>query len=64
MTAKFNPFNPAVNNGMYDNVPPGGTAVEALTVNAAQQAQQHALGWMVVSHENEEKSEANFIDLR
>jgi hypothetical protein len=64
MTAKFNPFNTAVNTGMFDQVPPGGTAVEQLTVNNAQQAQQQALGWMVVSHENEEKSEANFVDIR
>jgi subtilisin family serine protease len=64
MTARFNPFNPAVNNGMFDTVAPGGTAVEQLTVNAAQQAQQQALGWLVVSHENEEKSEANFVDIK
>ncbi len=62
-SAVFNPFSPAVNTGMYDVLPPGGTATEALTVNAAEQAHSPALGWMIVSHENTSNDEANFIEL-
>jgi subtilisin family serine protease len=62
-SAVFNPYNPAVNTGMFDTLPPGGTATEALTVNAAEQAQSPALGWMIVSHENTSNDEANFIEL-
>ena len=62
-SAMFNPFTPAVSNGMFDMLPPGGSATEALTVNAAEQAHSPALGWMVVSHENESKNEASFIEL-
>ncbi|HVP75140.1 MAG TPA: S8 family serine peptidase, partial [Gaiellaceae bacterium] len=63
MSAVFNPFNPAVNTGMFDTLPPGGFATEALTVNGAEQAQSPALGWMIVSHENESRNEASFIEL-
>ena len=59
----FNPFTPAVSNGMFDVLPPGGSATEALTVNAAEQAKSPSLGWMVVSHENQSNNEANFIEL-
>jgi len=61
--AVFNPFTPAVSTGMYDVLPPGGSAVEALTVNSAEQALSPALGWMVVTHENTSNDEANFIEL-
>jgi len=63
MNAVFNPFNPAVSTGMFDSLAPGQSATEALTVDAAEQAKSPALGWMVVSHENESGSEANFIPL-
>ncbi len=63
MSAVFNPFSPAVNTGMFDTLPPGGHAIEALTVNGAEQALSPALGWMVVSHENESRNEANFVEL-
>jgi minor extracellular serine protease Vpr len=62
-SAVFNPYSPAVSTGMFDILPPGGSATETLTVNAAEQAHSPALGWMVVSHENESNNEANFIDL-
>jgi minor extracellular serine protease Vpr len=62
-SAVFNPFNPAVSTGMFDVLAPGASATEALTVNAAEQALSPALGWMVVSHENESNDEANFIPL-
>ena len=63
MSAVFNPFNSAVNTGMFDPLAPGASATEALTVNAAEQAKSPALGWMIVSHENPSNDEANFIPL-
>jgi hypothetical protein len=63
MTAKFNPFNPAVNTGMFDTVAPGGAAVETLQVNAAEQALSPALGWLAVVHENENDEEALYVEL-
>jgi len=63
MSAVFDPFNPAVNTGMFDVLPPGASAAEPLTVNGAEQALSPALGWMIVSHENESRDEANFIPL-
>ncbi len=62
-SAVFNPFTPAVSTGMFDVLPPGGSATENLTVNTAEQALSPALGWMVVSHENNSNNEANFIEL-
>ncbi len=61
MTGVFNPFNPAVSTGMFDELVPGAAATETLTVNAAEQAHTPALGWMIVSHENPSGSEASFI---
>ena len=62
MSAVFNPFNPAVSTGMFDELVPGASATETLTVNAAEQAKAPALGWMVVSHENQSGSEASFVE--
>lgn len=63
-SATFNPFNSAVNNGMYQELAPGDSASQALTVNAAEQALSPALGWMVVSLENRNRDEATLLDLR
>jgi minor extracellular serine protease Vpr len=52
MKASFNAFAPAVNNGMFDVLGSNGSATEALTLNAAEQAITPALGWMVISQEN------------
>ncbi len=62
-TAVFDPFSPAVDTGMFDVLPPGGSAVETLTVNPAELVKSPSLGWMIVSHENESDNEANFIPL-
>jgi hypothetical protein len=35
---------------MFDEVAPGTSATEPLTVNPTEQAASPALGWMVVSH--------------
>ena len=63
--AVFNPFTPAVSTGMFDTLPPNGSATETLTVNAAEQLLSPALGWMVISHENPSGSdEAQQIDIK
>ena len=62
-SATFNPNSPAVSNGMFDVVNPNGSASETLTVDPAQQALTPALGWMVVSHENTSREEAQLIPL-
>jgi subtilisin family serine protease len=64
MSATFNPFSSAVNNGMYQELAPGDSASQALTVNAAEQALSPALGWMVVSLENRNRDEATLLELR
>jgi anthranilate phosphoribosyltransferase len=64
MSAKFNPFNSAVNTGMFDTVAPGGAAVETLNLNAAEQALSPALGWLVVVHENKSDEEAVTVGLK
>jgi minor extracellular serine protease Vpr len=62
--AVYNPFTPAVSNGMFDVLAPNGTATEPLTVNSAEQALSPALGWLVVSHENPSgEPEAQLIGL-
>jgi len=63
MPAKFNYTTPAVSNGMYDVLNPNTSATETLTVNPASQAATPALGWMVVSHENKSRDEAQLIPL-
>jgi len=49
-SATFNPNTSAVNTGMFDEVVPGTSATETLTVNPTEQAASPALGWMVISH--------------
>jgi len=63
MSATFSPGSPAVSNGMYDVIPPNGSATETLTVNPAAQLATPSLGWMVVSHENKSREEAQLIPL-
>jgi hypothetical protein len=63
--AVFNPFTPAVSNGMFDILAPNGSATETLTVNPAEQLLSPALGWLVISHENPSGSdEAQQISLK
>jgi len=64
MSATFNYTSSAVSNGMFDTIPPNGSATETLTVNPAEQAVTPSLGWMVVSHENEYRDEAQLIPLK
>ena len=62
--ALFNAFTPAISNGMFDVVAPNGTAIEAVSVNAAEWAQTPPLGLMIVSHDNESKSETQTIKVK
>jgi minor extracellular serine protease Vpr len=61
--AKFNPYAPAVGNGYYDVVEPGATAVNTVSYNAVEQLLSPALGFLVISHDNVSKSEAQLIPL-
>ena len=63
-TAMFNPFTPAISTGMFDVVPPGGSATEAVTINSAEWPQSPALGVMVITHDNKEKDEAQTLDIK
>ena len=63
-TAKFNPFNPSVSTGMFDTVQPNQTVTEATSLNAAEFAQTPSLGFMVLSHDNANDSEAQLIQFK
>ena len=63
-TAMFNPFTPAISTGMFDVVPPGGSATETVTINSAEWPQSPALGVMVITHDNKEKDEAQTLDIK
>ena len=60
-SAKFNAFTPAISTGMFDVVPPGGSASEPITINASEWAQSPPLGLMIVSHQNPSSAEAQLI---
>jgi hypothetical protein len=50
--ASFNAFAPAVSTGNFVTVAAGARAIEPVQVDAAEQAQTPALGWLVVNKEN------------
>ena len=45
-------------------VAPGRTVTETVQVNKAELAQTPALGWMVVSHDNRSRDEAQLIEYK
>ena len=59
--ASFNAFTPSISTGMYDTVAPGGSASETVTVDPTEWKTTPALGVMVVTHENNNHSEAQLI---
>jgi subtilisin family serine protease len=63
-TAKFNAFTPAISTGMFDVVPPGGTATETVTINQAEWAESPPLGVMIITHDNKAKDEAQTIEVK
>jgi len=59
--ATFNVLNPAISNGMFDNVAPGGSATETVSINAAERAHTPFLGILIASHDNDAGSETQLI---
>jgi minor extracellular serine protease Vpr len=61
-TATFNPFSPAISNGMFDTLNPGDAANETVSINAAEWPQSTPEGLMIVSHNNRSgKDEAQLV---
>jgi len=60
-TATFNPFTPALTTGVTDVVAPNRAATETVTLNKAEFARTPAKGWMVLSHDNNSRDEAQLI---
>ena len=63
-TAAFNPFTPALGASPAAEVAPGRTVQETVQVNKAELARTPALGWMVVSHDNRSRDEAQLIEYK
>jgi subtilisin family serine protease len=57
----FNPFTPAISNGISDTVAPGGSANNPVSINAAERALTPFLGLMVVASENALPAQAQLI---
>ncbi|MEU8261745.1 S8 family serine peptidase [Micromonospora sp. NPDC048999] len=62
--ASFNAFAPAVSTGMFDEVAPGASATETVSVNTAEFAKTPPLGLMIVSHDNPSADEAQLVKLK
>jgi minor extracellular serine protease Vpr len=63
-SAKFNPWTPAISQGDFLTVAPGGTATTPVTIDPAEWALTPALGSMVVSTDNKAgKGEAQLLGL-
>jgi minor extracellular serine protease Vpr len=52
-TGSYNPWTPAISQGLFDVLPPGASAQEQVSVDPTEFAQTPALGSMVVSLDNE-----------
>ena len=60
----FNAFNPSVSTGMFDPVSPGQTVNQAVTLDQAEFALTPNLGFMVLTHDNQNNSEARLIGFK
>ena len=60
----FNPFTPALSTGMFSEVAAGSTGKETVKVDKAEFKQTPARGWMVVSHDNRSRDEAQLIAIK
>src|SRR5262249_39503951 len=63
-TAKFNAFTPSLSTGMFDVVSPNQTVTEQTSLDAAEFGQTPSLGFMVISHDNLNSSEAQLIPFK
>jgi subtilisin family serine protease len=62
-SASFNAFSPAVSTGMFDTVAPNKTVNQPVTVNPAENALTPAKGFLILSHDNANATEAQTIGL-
>lgn len=60
-TARYNVFSPAISDGMYDELSPGQSAAELVTINQVEIGQTPPLGVMVLYQLNSSKKEAQTI---
>ena len=63
-TASFNPFSPSLSTGMFDTVAPNQTMTQQTSLNPSEFGQTPSLGFMVVSHDNVNSSEAQLIPFK
>jgi minor extracellular serine protease Vpr len=63
-TAKFNAFNPSLSTGMFDTMQPNQTVTQATSLDATEFAQTPSLGFLVMSHDNANDSEAQLIQFK
>jgi subtilisin family serine protease len=64
-TASFNAFSPSISNGLFDTIPPGGSAQEPVTIDQAEWAKTPALGLMIVTLDNAAgKDEAALLSVK
>jgi subtilisin family serine protease len=59
--ATFNAFTPALTTGIAEQVAPNEAATETVKLDKAEFAKTPAKGWMVVSHDNASRDEAQLI---
>jgi subtilisin family serine protease len=62
-TAWFNAFSSAITTGYFDNVDPGDSVSETVTVNPTEWAQTPAKGLMIITHDNKSNSETQLIEV-
>jgi minor extracellular serine protease Vpr len=59
--ASYNAFTPALTTGFANEVAPGKVATAPVSLNRAEFAKTPAKGWMVVTHDNASRDEAQLI---
>ncbi len=63
--AKYNPYNPAISQGMFETLAPGGSVSVPISINAAEWALTPALGSMFVTLDNKGgKEEATLLEVK
>ncbi len=62
-SASFNPFTPAVSTGMFDQVAPGASVTETVTVDETELSRTPPLGLMIVTHDNPSVGQPNEAQL-
>ena len=62
---QYNPFTPAISQGMFETVAPGGSINVPISINAAEWAHSPALGALIVTLDNKGgKEEATLLEVK